>query len=87
VSTDVTDCAALPVVRLPHGIEESKCVVCQGDRHAAERASQPDDSEPQDSLASILLLDSATGRAIVETTCAQFGVSVAQLWSVNKIDT
>jgi hypothetical protein len=73
VSTDVKDCAALPVVRLPHGIEESKGVVCQGDRHAAERASQPDDNEPQDSLASIPLLDSATGRDCRNHLCSVRG--------------
>jgi hypothetical protein len=87
MSTDVKDSVAQPVLRCrPHGIEESKCVICQDDKRAAERASQRADSEPHDSRASIPLLCSATGCAIVEATCAEFEVSVAQLHQLVKAE-
>ena len=87
MNTDVKENAAQPVVRCkPHGIDASKCIVCQDDRRAAERASQLSEGEPQDLFTSIPLLDSAAGRAIVEATCAEFDVSVRQLHQLVKAE-
>lgn len=86
MSTDVKDSAMLPVVRCLHGIDESKCIVCQDDKRAAELARQRADSEQQGSLASVPLLDSATGCAIVEAICAESDVSVAQLHQLVKVE-
>jgi hypothetical protein len=87
MNTDAKVNTTQPVVRCrPHGIDASKCIICQDDRRAAERAAQPAEGEPQDSFTSIPLLDSATGRAIVEATCAEFDVSIWQLHQLVKAE-